>query len=593
MKQTRLQLAPSFRVVWRDWYAATTISAACGLLAVAIMLFGWVNATGASADDATRDRLTAAGRSAIAAAALMETGEIDRLSIETALNDVPGIETARFQQSPVPPSADRRGYVSASVPIGDGAGFLVLESAVASGSGISIFAGVGGGAVALIGLGCFAAIRADRRTSGLRRVGSALAAIEAGESDPDTLTIAERFGPAASAWNRMIRTSERVVVSGTESESDRRDAHVPGGDISTSTLDAVPYGLIGLDRTNRVLFCNGAAATMLGVDRRAIIAHPIDRVDSLGDAADAIGLVSDGVRPRASEEITTGEAGSEHTLRVAVRGLRKSDGAHVLVLVEDVTQQRLTDAARDSFVAQATHELRTPLTNIKLAAEEAIDAAADDPATVTMSLNIVNQEARRLERVVTDMLSVSEMEAASMSLNIDDVSPSKLLDNLETDYRMQAAERSIEFTVHKPAKLEQVFGDREKIGLLLHNIVGNAIKYTPDGGTVSVTATQLEADWRVEVRDTGPGIAPDEQRKVFEKFYRASSAKDSDVVGTGLGLALAAEIARLHGGEITLDSVVGEGSTFTVCLPRGTQALGSGGGTTGGTTGGGERAQAA
>lgn len=223
-------------------------------------------------------------------------------------------------------------------------------------------------------------------------------------------------------------------------------------------------------------------------------------------------------------------------------------------------------------------KLRTPLTNIKLAAEEAIDAAADDPATVTMSLNIVNQEARRLERVVTDMLSVSEMEAASMSLKIDDVSPGKMLDHLESDYRMQAEDRSIEFTVERPAKLEGVFGDREKIGLLLHNIVGNAIKYTPDGGTVTVTASQDSADWTVAVRDTGPGIAPDEQAKVFEKFYRASNAKDSDVVGTGLGLALAAEIARLHGGEITLDSVVGEGSTFTVRLPRGTQAAGAVGG---------------
>lgn len=578
MKQTPLRLAPSMSAVWRDWYAATTISAACGLVAVVVLIAGWMQADASVSRRAVRDGLMVTGQSALVSAPRTESGEIDQIAVENALAGVEGIENAQFQRSPVPPSAERPGYVSASVPLDGGTGFLVLESEVESGIGWAGYSTAGLIAIGVVVLGGFAAIRLDRGNVGLRRVGSALAAIEAGETDPAMLTIAPRFGPAAESWNSIIATRDSLEDNEDTPSNDRRDELVPGGDISTSTLDAVPYGLIGLDRGGRVLFCNGAAATMLSVDRRKVIAEPIDLIGALEPARAAIDSVTEGVRPRASEEFTAGETGSEHTLRVAIRGLRKSDGAHVLVLVEDVTQQRLTDAARDSFVAQATHELRTPLTNIKLAAEEAIDAGADDPATVTMSLNIVNQEARRLERVVTDMLSVSEMEAASMSLNIDDVSPSKLLGNLETDYKMQAAERAIEFTVNKPPKLEAVFGDREKIGLLLHNIVGNAIKYTPDGGSVTVTSTQDADEWVVEVRDTGPGIAPDEQAKVFEKFYRAGSAKESNVVGTGLGLALAAEIARLHGGEITLDSVVDEGSTFTVRLPRGTQAAGAAGG---------------
>ena len=166
--------------------------------------------------------------------------------------------------------------------------------------------------------------------------------------------------------------------------------------------------------------------------------------------------------------------------------------------------------------------------------------------------------------------------------------PLKMLGDLETDYRKQAADRSISLTFNKPAKLERVFGDREKIGLLLHNIVGNAIKYTPDGGAVTVTATQSDGDWRVEVRDTGPGIAPEEQEKVFEKFYRTGDAKMSDTVGSGLGLALAAEIAKLHSGEIILESEPGAGCTFTVRLPRGTQTAGSVGPGPSGATSGGE-----
>lgn len=572
--------SPSALFVWQTWHSAASLGVIGAAVVCVVMLFGGMQQSANRAQQAERDRLFAVGKSLIMSGAGSIAGDASAKLTPELLDEivatVPGFISAQIMQSPAAPGAAGPDRVVASVPIGTGEGFLILESRSPSGVGLpAMLLPVGISACVIGGLGVLAH-RFAGRTTGIRRVASALAAIDRGETDRELLMISEAFGTEATVWNRVIRPHDRAEPLANLNDDDRREAaHVPNGDISTSTLDALSVGIVGLDRMGRMLFCNGAAATMLGVDRRAILSESYETVGALADAIETIRAVVEGDSRRATLELTRGDSGNQHTLRIGVRGLRKSDGAHVLMMIDDVTQQRLADAARDSFVAQATHELRTPLTNIRLAAEEAIDAGATDPAGVSMALNIVNTEARRLERVVSDMLSVSEMEAATMSLKIDDVSLSVLLEHIETDYRNQAAEHAIEFTVNKPAKLEGVFGDREKISQLLHNIVGNAIKYTPDGGAVTITATQSPTDWQVEVRDTGLGIGPDEQDRVFEKFYRASSAKSSEVVGSGLGLAMAAEIARLHGGEITLESELGVGSTFTVRIPRGHQAAGA------------------
>ena len=237
-----------------------------------------------------------------------------------------------------------------------------------------------------------------------------------------------------------------------------------------------------------------------------------------------------------------------------------------MVIVEDVTQQRAADAARDAFVAQATHELRTPLTNIRLYLEMLLEGEAD-AAEQERSLNVISQESRRLERMVGDMLSVAEIEAGSLKMHVDDVRLDQLLAELENDYQAQAAEARITLAFDLPPKLPVLRGDRDKIALCLHNLIANALKYTPAGGQVVVTAEDREDAFSVRVSDTGLGIAAEERERIFQKFYRAKDERIATVTGTGLGLALAREVARLHGGDITVDSEVNRGSTFTMTIP--------------------------
>jgi signal transduction histidine kinase len=165
------------------------------------------------------------------------------------------------------------------------------------------------------------------------------------------------------------------------------------------------------------------------------------------------------------------------------------------------------------------------------------------------------------------MLSVSEIEAGSFKLRPGDVRLDALFQELDEEYRAQAAEKRISLAFTMPPKLPVIKGDRDKIVLALHNLIGNALKYTPEGGKVEIRVEANEQELRVDVVDTGIGVAPEESELIFERFYRAKDTRVAGITGTGLGLALARDVVRLHGGDINVQSQLNHGSTFTLTLP--------------------------
>jgi signal transduction histidine kinase len=170
------------------------------------------------------------------------------------------------------------------------------------------------------------------------------------------------------------------------------------------------------------------------------------------------------------------------------------------------------------------------------------------------------------------MLSVSEIEAGSFKLRAGDVRLETVFEELKSDFGPQAEEKHQKLSFDLPPKLPAIQGDRDKIVLALHNLIGNALKYTPESGNVNV---KVEVDGQrlvVEVTDTGIGISQDETDLIFEKFYRAKDKRVSDITGTGLGLALAREVVRLHGGDISVRSELNKGSTFTMSVPTHSEA---------------------
>jgi len=408
-----------------------------------------------------------------------------------------------------------------------------------------------------------------RRVRGIGAVGEALCAAAAGESSPGALEVSPSFGIEARAWNSVLAEREslrRGVLSDELSRSFAGREAGGGASELSAACDALWLGLVLVDERARVKYINGAGAAMLGTDGHCV-GGEFGAVAPDAKLVETVRTASAGhSRQRVSVEVkSSGERAS--TLRFTVRAMRRDGPAAAMVLVEDVTQQRVADESRNSFVAQVTHELRTPLTNIRLYLDALVDEGSEDAAVRAKCINVIGQEARRLERVVADMLSVSEIEAGSFKIHSADVRMDAMLHELEADYRAQATDKEITLTFDLPPKLQVLTGDRDKVALALHNLVGNALKYTPVGGQVTVKVEEGPGAVLVHVTDNGIGIGAEETELIFDKFYRAKDKRIASITGSGLGLALARQVVRLHGGDITVRTAIDKGSTFTMSLP--------------------------
>ncbi len=408
----------------------------------------------------------------------------------------------------------------------------------------------------------------QRRLRGMAAIRASLVAFERGERSPEALSVDDSLGGEARAWNTLLarRDADRRKERAEHAAEALSAQRAPRGELDDA-CDALWQGLILIDENLRTKYANGAAAVFLRAKRDEIVGVEITRFVTDERIVNVIrGVASGAIRNRLAVEVErTGDNGSG-VLRFSVRPVRREDSAAAMIVIEDVTQQRVADAARNTFVAQASHELRTPLTNIRLYVEQLLDGEPT-PADRAQAINVINQESRRLERIVSDMLSVAEIEAGQLRLVEDDVRLDAVFAELEADYRAQAEEKSLDLRFDLPPKLPVIHGDRDKIALALHNLIGNALKYTPSGGTVRVIVAEDEENFTVDVVDTGIGISPEDAELVFDKFYRAKDRRVAELTGTGLGLALAREVIRLHGGDVTVQSELDKGSTFTLSIP--------------------------
>lgn len=414
-----------------------------------------------------------------------------------------------------------------------------------------------------------------RHLATLTLVGEALDAHHDGEPDLPNLRITAHANHASQAWNKIV---DELAAAHEQSLADQTHQALSAATIGTAerdgTLDALPHGVVIIDPQGGLHTVNGAACRMLMRSRERLVGAPLNK---LTDNQELISLVDKvlkrtDVRGGSVELVLSPGEDAEAVVRATVRPLGQNSAQHALVVFEDVTQQRSADRSRNLFVAQATHELRTPLTNIGLYLERVIDLKDEDTADRAECLNVINSEVLRLGRVVEEVLSVSEIEAGSLQVRRDDVRIEELLGRLEEEYGPQAKKLQHTLAFDLPPKLPVVHGDRDKVALALHNLLGNALKYTPAGGTIGIAVKENGDNIEVAVTDSGIGIGEHDLGKVFEKFYRADDQRARDVTGSGLGLALAREVIRLHGGDITVESILNEGSTFTLRLPVGAHA---------------------
>ncbi|MGD9689799.1 MAG: sensor histidine kinase [Phycisphaerales bacterium] len=491
-----------------------------------------------------------------------------------------GSEPVQPDEISVPIRVPGRGNATLQIALGERAAFSSAWEMMAGIGAISAFG--------LIGLGLLHRL-ASARLRVLGAIREALDAAEKGEQAASALAVSSALGPSANTWNALLSERDQMrekMLAGKAIEKlatrSRNDADL------ASACDAMWHGLVLVDPSLTVRYANGAAAVFLGQKREDMNGKTIDSILQAPAALEAIrGIIAGKIRGKQIVEIKSdrtatppkpdGEgdrrgAGTRPSwgggvLRLSIRPVRRDDSAAAMILVEDVTQQRVADEARNAFVAQATHELRTPLTNMRLYIEQLQEDTVKDPAERAKAINVVSQESRRLERIVGDMLSVAEIEAGSLRLNTGDVRLATIFTELQNDFEKLAHDKEIALKFDLPPKFPVMRGDRDKIVLAAHNLIGNAIKYTPVGGHVTVRVEEGHGQLTMEVIDNGIGVREDEHEKIFERFYRAQDKRVGGITGSGLGLALAREVVRMHGGDIIIRSQLDKGSTFVMTLP--------------------------
>ena len=239
-----------------------------------------------------------------------------------------------------------------------------------------------------------------------------------------------------------------------------------------------------------------------------------------------------------------------------------------LVVIHDVTEQRKSEQTRREFIANVSHELRTPLTNVKSYAETILSAGEDLPQELRENfLGVIVSEADRMTRIVKDLLTLSKFDYGKMEMNISRFSFTEAVKNVHKAAALNAQSHGHTFTLECPEEPLPVDGDQERIEQVVMNIVSNSIKYTADGGTITMTAGLRGTNVFVKVSDNGVGIPEKDLPMLFERFYRVDKARSRATGGTGLGLSIAREILNQHKGDIRIESVYGEGTDVTITLP--------------------------
>jgi signal transduction histidine kinase len=223
-----------------------------------------------------------------------------------------------------------------------------------------------------------------------------------------------------------------------------------------------------------------------------------------------------------------------------------------------------TERLRRTMVTDVAHELRTPLTNLRGYLEALRDGVTEPRPEVIESLY---EEAMLLSHLVDDLQDLTLSESGHLTLHRQPIDPHALLTSAALALRPRASAAGVDLVVEAGANLPRVDADPQRIGQVLRNLVGNALRYTPPGGTVTLAAVRREASIAFEVRDTGCGIAPEHLPNVFERFYRADASRARSTGGAGIGLAVVKQLVDAHGGSVSLTSAVGQGSRFVFTLP--------------------------
>lgn len=340
-------------------------------------------------------------------------------------------------------------------------------------------------------------------------------------------------------------------------------------------------GILILDMERRAVVINQALAAMVDMSEEDALGRPCHEVLVLTNVAgedlcqaDTVDALAEGVSVRCEGDLVR-PGGGRITVSATYSPLYDESGrlVNIIVNVHDITRFREEEEMKSTFTSIISHELKTPVALIKGYAQTLARPDADwDATTARQSLEIIEEEADRLEALINNLLDVSRIQASGLRLEFDEVDIEALAAKIAEAYRTQTTTHQVELDFAQSLPL--VWGDEERLRQVLTNLLGNAIKYSPNGGVIRIGGwahhpPELDGQERVVlfVADEGIGIPQGELAHIFERFYRVDSSLRRSTTGAGLGLFLSKAIVEAHGGQIWARSEPGRGTTFFVSLP--------------------------
>ena len=319
-------------------------------------------------------------------------------------------------------------------------------------------------------------------------------------------------------------------------------------------------GVVAFDHDGRLIHCNPAANELL----QRTVEPDCTYEELMGDLhpfQDVLALQ----RPNYVEDELVVR---DKTLELYLAPFSDQAQGGVLIVLHDITEQHRNEERRKEFVANVSHELRTPLTNVRSYAETLRDADGTIPTDMANSfLDIIITETDRMTHIVQDLLTLSRLDSGNTELTLSRFPFAESIESVVRANALEARRHGHQLTSGSLEGLPLIVGDRSRLEQVMMNVMGNAIKYTPDGGHIRVTAGSDEKTVWMEVCDDGIGIPEKDRDRIFERFYRVDKARSRESGGTGLGLSIAREIVQRHNGTIGLAPHEGPGTTIRLTLP--------------------------
>jgi two-component system phosphate regulon sensor histidine kinase PhoR len=413
---------------------------------------------------------------------------------------------------------------------------------------------LGGALVALLAAGLMAWAAAVLLSRGLRDLTAIARRLAGGDLEARSrLESADEIG-------ELGRTLDHLAANLSRSLRELRDDR----DLLGRILQSMREGVLVMDGEHRILLANPSLREMLLLDSDVTGRSTIEviRNAELQSIVEKALIASDPL----SGEI---EVGGLKPRRLLVYAARISGEPRALVLVLfDVTEMRRLETVRRDFVANVSHELRTPVASVRSAAETLRMAMDHDPKAATQFIDIIERNGRRLGELINDLLDLSRIEAKEYRLKVEPMHLRQLCEKTVAAFAERASSRAMCLTVDVPDGLPPAVVDTSAFDRILTNLVDNALKYGPDRASISVSAREMGTKIQVRVSDSGAGIDAKHLPRLFERFYRVDNGRSRDMGGTGLGLSIVKHLTEAMGGEVSVESLPGKGTTFAFTLPR-------------------------